>query len=808
VFKNYIKIAARNLIKQKLHSIINITGLSIGIASCILIYLYVRNERSYDKFHENADNLYRVYITEDLPQRDPFSYVEAPFHLAGALKDSFPEVERAVRLDVRTNIVRYGEKNYTQRYHLADPEFFQVFSFPLIQGSPESVLRDSHSVVLTERMAEKIFGQSDPLNEVLSIKVGDEFRDFVVTGIAKDVPPNSSIRFDMVVPFENVHRYISDRALDHWFNVYFETYVLLNRPLSSSDIKRKLMSVVENHYPEQYVDRVTLHLQPITDIHLNPNIPQGFEPSSDPVYSFILLGIAMLILGVACVNFMTLTVGRSVARSKEVGVRKVLGALKPQLVMQFLGEAVFLSFSAFILSMILVGFFLPIFNSITDKNLALSFEGWTVLFLAMLTVIIGVAAGSYPAFFLSRHQPAHIMKRDSRLVPKGRNMLIRGLVIGQFVISIGLIIGTLKMSDQLRFLLNMDTGFNKDHVLVIQNLSPQDENHQVVERLRNSLKTRSEILGVSGASCTFARDWTTMGYTAEDGTFKQFFQITVDYDFLQTLEIRLKEGRNFSSEFSTDPEESLLVNEAFADYFNLDFPVGKSLPGGRFPPHRIIGVVQNFNFESLRNEIRPLVMVLDPEILEKGINDVSTSYSLRMLNFIHIRIKPENVRSSVELIKGTWDKISPGHPFVFSFLDQDMQRQYQDIERWGRVVRYASVLTVIIACLGLFGLSVLSVSRRRKEIGIRKVLGASTMSIAAMLYRDFGYLVLVANLISWPVAFLVIRGWLQNFAYRIDIGLSKFFLAAFIALFIALATVSIQSVKAARTEPVETIRYE
>lgn len=808
MFKNYIKIAARNLFKQKLHSIINITGLSFGIASCILIYLYVRNEWSYDKFHEKADNLYRAYITEDLPQRDPFSYVEAPYHLAGALEDSFPEVERVIRLDVRTNIIRYGEKNYTQRYHLADPEFFRVFSFPLIQGSAEGVLSDSHSAVLTERLAKKIFGQTDPLNEILSIKVGDEFRDFVVTGIAGDVPPNSSIRFDMVIPFENVHRYISNRALDHWFNVYFETYVLLNRPLSSSDIERKLLSVVANHYPERYVDRVILHLQPVTDIHLNPDIPQGFEPTSDPVYSFILLGIALLILGVACVNFMTLAVGRSVVRSKEVGVRKVLGALKHQLVIQFLGEAVFLSFTAFVLSMILVGFFLPMFNSITDKNLALAFEGWTVLFLAVLTVIVGVAAGSYPAFFLSRHQPAHIMKRDPGRVPKGRNMLIRGLVVGQFVISIGLIIGTLKMSDQLRFLLNMDTGFNKEHVLVIQNLSTQDENRQVVERLRNSLKTRSEVSGVSGASCTFSRDWTTMGYTAEDGTFKQFFQITVDYDFLQTLGISLEQGRDFSREFSTDPQESILVNEAFADYFNMDSPVGKSLPGGRFPPHRIIGVVQNFNFESLRNEVRPLVMVLNPDVLEKGINDVSTSYSIRMLNFIHIRIKPENVRSSVELIKRTWDEISPGHPFVFSFLDQDMQRQYEDIERWGRIVRYASVLTIIIACLGLFGLSVLSVSRRRKEIGIRKVLGASTTSIATMLFRDFGFLVLVANLISWPVAFLVIRRWLQNFAYRIDIGLSKFFLAAFIALFIALATVSIQSIKAARTEPVETIRYE
>ncbi len=808
MFKNYVKIAIRNLFKQKLHSFINIIGLSIGIASCILIYLFIRNEWSYDKFHSKADTLYRVYITENPPQRDAFSYVEAPYPLASALKQSFPEVKQAVRLDVRMDIVRYEEKNFTQRYHLADPEFFQIFSFPLLQGNRDEVLRDIHSAVLTESMAEKIFGQTAPLNKVISIKVGDEFQDFMVKGIAANVPSNSSIRFDILIPFDNVHRYRSERALDHWFNVYFETYVQLDRPMDASEIEGKLRSVVKTHYPERYTDIVSLHLQPITDIHLNPNIPQGFEPISNPIYTYILLGIAFLILGVACINFMTLAVGRSVGRSREVGVRKVLGASKSQLTVQFLGEAILLSFAALVFSLMLVWFFLPLFNNITSKGLVFSFEGGTILFLLVLTLLVGTAAGSYPAFFLSRYQPVLIMRRDPGQGIKGQNLLVRSLVTGQFIVSIGLIICTFLMSDQLRFLLNMDTGFNKDQVIVIQNHSAQEQNHQLVERLRNSLKNQHEILGVSGASSTFARDWTAMGYTADDGTFKQFFQLTVDYDYLETMGIELIEGRNFSKDYSTDPEEALLVNEAFVDYFNWDSGVGKSLPGGRFSSHRIVGVVKNFNFESLRDEIRPLVMVLDPATLDRGVNDVTTSYPPRMLNFINVRIKPGNAGISVELLKRTWEKISPGHPFVFSFLDQDVQQQYQDIARWERVVSDASFLTVFIACLGLFGLSVLSVSRRRKEIGIRKVLGASTANIAIMFYKDFAFLVVLANIVSWPIAFLVVKRWLQGFAYRVDMDIFKFFFAALIALFVALFTVSLQSIRAAQTEPVETIRYE
>jgi putative ABC transport system permease protein len=806
MFKNYLKIALRNLFKQKLYSFINIIGLAIGIASCILIYLFVQNELSYDTFHKNADRLYRVYITEDLPERDPFSYVQAPWQLAEALKQSFPEVEHAVRLDVRTNIVRYLEKNFTQRYHLVDQDFFEIFTFPLVRGGKSEVLRSLNSVVLTESTAEKIFGPEDPLNKQLSIKLGNEYHDFAVSGIAKDMPANSSIRFDILVPFDNVHKYLGERALSHWFNVFFETYVLLKQPLNASEMDQKLRNVVEIHYPERSVNMVSLQLQPITDIHLNPDIPSGFEPTSDPLYSYILIAIAVLILGVACINFMTLAIGRSASRTKEVGVRKVLGAVKSQLIKQFLGEAVLMSTSALILGIMLVGIFLPAFNKVTNKNLSLSFDLWTILFLATLMFLAGCAAGCYPAFFLARYQPVHIIKSEPRM--KGAHFLIRGLVTGQFALFIGLIICTFVMKDQLHFLLNKDLGFNKEHVLVIENHSSQDQNRMVVERLKTSLENRREILGVTGASAAFAKDWTIMGFSAEDGTFKQFFQITVDYEYLKTMEIELGEGRNFSIKYGTDPNAALIVNEAFVKYFNWESALGKSLPGKRFPLHYIIGVVKDFNFGPLQNEVAPLAIVLDPTTLQRGINDINTTYSPRMLNFINVRIKPENIRSTIEMIKVTWQKVAPGHPFLFSFLDQDVQQQYEEIEQWGKIVGYASFLTILIACLGLFGLTTLTVIRRTKEIGIRKVLGASTANVVLFLSQEFGKLVIVANIIAWPVAYYAMNRWLQNFAYRINIGLVFFVLAGVLAFTIAIITVSFQSIRAALANPVESLRYE
>jgi putative ABC transport system permease protein len=806
MLKNFIKIAFRILKKHHVYSFINIFGLALGIASCILIYLYVQNELSYDKFHRNRENLYRVYITEDPPERDAFSYIEAPWNLAEALESSFPEIKQAVRLVIRSDVVRYDNKSYTQRYHLVDPDFFELFSFPLLRGEEATVLQDISAVVLTESCADKIFGNVDPLGRQLSIKLGDKFHDFVVSGIARDVPPNSSIRFDMLIHIENVHKYLSSRALDNWFSVFFETYVLMAYPVKPSDIETKLQTVVRNHYPEGDADMVTLHLQAMTDIHLNPDLPVGFEGSSDPIYSYILMAIAVLILGVACINFMTLSVGRAATRTREVGVRKVLGAVRSQLIVQFLGEAALMSVSALFLGVVLVYLFLPSFNAMINKNLFLSYNFWAFAFMLSLMFLVAGIAGSYPAIFMSRFQAVEVMSNKPRTA--GANLLVRGLVLGQFALSIGLIVCTLTMQDQLRFLINKDLGFDKNHVVVIQNHSAQDQSRQIVERYRNSLESRNEILGVSGTSTAFARDWTKMGFRAEDGSYKQFYQLTADYDYLETLEIEVLDGRNFSREFRTDESEAIIVNEALVKYMNWDSPIGKSLPGRRFPPHRVIGVVRDFNFESLHETIAPVIIALDPTTLLRGINDISSSYSPRLFNFINVRVKPENIQSTITMLKNTWQNVAPEHPFLFSFLDQDVQQQYREIQKWGKIVSYASIFIILIACLGLFGLATLTVAHRTKEIGIRKILGASASGVVFMLTFEFGKLVILANIIAWPIAYFVMKRWLQDFAFRINLSLDKFFISAAVVLTIALITVSYHSVRAALADPVRTIKYE
>ena len=803
---NYIKITLRILSKQKVYAFINVFGLSIGIASCILIYLFVRDEWSYDRFHENAENLYRVYITEDLPERDPFSYVESPAQLAGALEESFPEVERAVRLDVRTDVIRIGENTFTQRYHLADPDFFEVFTFPLLQGAPASVLQSLNSVVITERMAVKLFGTGDVLQKRMAIKVGDEFHDFIISGIAENPPPNSSIQFDIVFPVDNVKKYRSERLLSAWFDVFFETYVQLSPDHDPSEIESKLTAVVKQHYPERSVDMVTLHLQPITNIRLNPDVPAGFEPVSNPNYSYILISIAFLVLTIACINFTTLAIGRSSSRSREVGVRKVLGALKMQLIKQFWGEAFLMSFLALLTALILVELFLPFFNNLAGKQLATSFDFISLSATAFVTLLVGLIAGGYPAFVLSGSSPITTMKgTDESGSPR---LFGRSLIVLQFALSIFLIISTLFMADQLHYLRNKNLGFDKEQVVAIRNYAPGSNSRAVVERFRQVLGSHPEIISISGASSNFAMLWTQMGFKTDDGSFRQFYQLTVDDEYLPTMGIELLEGRNFSPEFGTDSTEAVIVNQTLANYFDWDSAIDKRLPGQKFPQHRIIGVVKDFHFDALNNEISPLAMVLNPITLLRGINDISTSLSPRTLNFINVRISPENIPQTIQLIKSIWEQVAANQPFSFSFLDQDIDQQYRQDERWGKIVGYASMFAILIASMGLFGLATLAVSKRTKEIGIRKVLGASVPNIFRMLSNDFGKLVLIANVIAWPAAFFLIRRWLQDFAYRIEISWWVFALAGGLALVITLLTVSTQAIRAALANPVESLRYE
>ncbi|MBP1661447.1 MAG: hypothetical protein H6P95_2639, partial [Candidatus Aminicenantes bacterium] len=776
MFKNYLKIAIRSLARQRLYSFIIIFGLAVGITSCLLIFLYVRSERSFDRFHANASRLYRACVTEDPPDRDAFTYPESPYPMAGALKEGLPGVEDAVRIHVRNTIVRRGDQSFAERCHLADPGFFRTFSFPLKRGNPDEVLRDLKSAVVTESAAARIFGRDDPVGRSMTIRVGEKPVDFTVAGIAADPPANSSIRFGIVIPFDNTREYLDPRVFTQWLNVYFETYVLLDRPRPASELDPVLDSLVRKHYPKDYAAYVTVRLQPITDIHLNPDIPQGFEPTGHPMYSLVLMIIAVLIMGVACVNFTTLAVGRSTRRAREVGVRKTMGAGRGRIVRQFLGEALLLSLSALVLGLILTTLLLPVFSSLTGASLSLSMTPSMLGFMILLMGIVALAAGSYPAFILGRLQPVEVIGRSPKIGGGGR--LVGGLVIAQFAVSIGLVVCTLVMNVQFRYLVGRDLGFAKEQVLVLPNRNAAEQRLPAVERMKNALAGRREILGVSGASSSFTRSWTQLGFNTADGSFRQFSQITVDHEFFATMRMSLVEGRWFSREFGTDPAEGIVVNESLVRYFNWDSGLGKSLPGPRFPPHRIVGVVRDFNFESLRNQVRPAVMVLDPTTLLRGINDINSSFPPRTLNFLYVRIAPRSIPEGIRAVKAAWAEASPGLPDDITFLDEDIRNQYSAVERWRKVVGFASVFTIIIAALGLFGLTAMTVARKRREIGIRKVMGASPGRILAGFSADFGKLVLAANLAAWPLAYFAMRRWLGDFTYRSGIPAWTFALAA------------------------------
>ncbi|MFQ5630165.1 MAG: ABC transporter permease, partial [bacterium] len=748
---------------------------------------------------------------------DSFTYSETPGQMAHAMETAFPEVERAVRLGVNNDLVRFENTAFAERVHLVDTDFFEFFHFPLVSGETATVLQNLNAVVVTESMAEKYFGDSPALGKRLSVKLGNEFHDFIVSGVAKDVPQNSSIRFDFAIPFDNMLKYRSERVLNSWFNVFLETYIELSGPLTATDIERKLQAVVKNNYPAEDAGIVTLHLQPLTDIHLNPDIPGAFEPTSDPVFSYILIGIAVLVLGIACINFMTLAIGRSASRAREVGVRKVLGAVQQQLVKQFWGEAILMSLLALTTGILLALWGLPYFNNIAQKNLALSFDLANIVVFFGLMLLVGIIAGSYPALVLSRIRPVVVMKGASQI--GGGKFFGRSLVVLQFSFSIFLIISTLIMADQLHYLRTKNLGFNREQVVVIRNNSPQQESSMVAQRFRNAVTGNANILSVAGSSNTFSGFWTQMGFRDENDDFRQFYQQTLDYDYLETMEIELVQGRNFSRDFGADSSESILINEAAAKYFNWDGPLGKSLPGRKFPPHRVIGVVKDFNFQSLQNEIGPLVMTLDPLTMLRGINDINSDTSPRLINYINIRIAPHGIPATMDFLKKTWQEASGNQPFVFSFLDADVEQQYRSEERMGDIVSYAAGFAILIACLGLFGLAALTVAKRTKEIGIRKVLGATVPNIVTMLSTDFARLVLLANLVAWPLAYFamhgltisqttIINGWLTDFAYRVGIGVDKFILAAILAIAIALVTVSYQAIRAALANPVDAIKYE
>ena len=781
---SYLKVIFRNIRKHKTYSFINVTGLAAGLACAILIFLWVQDELSYDRFHENADRTGLVLLKPD--DADWLSD-SGPGPLGPALARDYPEIIEATRSFSASAPLRYGDRVFKGRVTGVDPSFFRIFSFPFIKGGGEEPLSDPDSIVLTESSAEKLFGGEDPLGKSLSFEWWGTWHDLQVIGVVADVPRNSHLIFDYLLPFNFVTR--SGMSIEDWNVSAYQTYVLIGKTASMDDVAQKIAGTMKRYVSKS---STMLQIHPLTKIHLH-----HFGGGGPITYIYIFSLIGLFILGIACINFMNLSTARSLERAKEVGLRKVVGSSREGLIRQFMMESLAFSFLALGLALLMVRLLLPSVNRIFDKSLHLQFSMNQALVIIAMTLLTGLLSGSYPALYLSGLNPIQVIKGRTTK-SRGGIPLRRILVVFQFVISIGLIIGASTVYNQLLFMRNRDMGINKEFVI---NAELRGELRNNYRAIKTRLLENPDILAVSATNGSFTKRFATdkadwEGKRPED---KMIMAIhAVDFDYQKIFDLKMAEGRYFSREFPTDLTEGIIVNETAVKVMGMDEPLGKRFycpipyASGRKEWGRIIGVVKDFHFRSLHNKIEPLILAIAP-------GWCSDSY---------IRIRPTNVPRTLAFIEETFKKMAPGFPVEYTFLDEIIDRLYKTEMRIGDLVRWGTFFAVFISCLGLFGLASFTAEQRTKEIGIRKILGASVTGITALLTREFTKLVLIANVIAWPVSYLVMRNWLQTFAYRINLRVEVFLLSGILACAVALLSVSTQAVRAARANPVTSLRYE
>jgi putative ABC transport system permease protein len=784
MFKNYLKIALRNIKKHKGFSFISVTGLAIGMAICILMLLWVRDELSYDRFHENADQIYRVI--SEIHTVDHISLnARTPNPLGLTLKEKYPEIINFARFQGFDGwMVRYEDKAFiNDNLGTADPSLFEMFSFPFIKGDPKTALKDRYSIVITENMAKKYFGDEDPMGKVLKI-----LEDFTVTGVIKNIPENSHLHFDCIFPIENMDSFWHENFED-WKRIRFYSYIQLADYNSGEAVSQKISNIIKDHLP---ASNTTVYLQPLKDVHLRSDFEWDLDnyAQGSMTYIYIFILVAFCILLIACINFMNLSTARSMQRAKEVGMRKVSGAQRSDIVKQFFGESILLTFIALFLALILTELILPVFNNLSGKQLSLQFFNDSDFLIGLLGIALltGIISGSYPAIFLSRFHPAEVLKGVSHWSTNRGTFLRKILVIFQFALTTILIIGTTVIYNQVNYIRNKSLGFDRDHIITF------DSRHMNYEPFKNELLQNPNILSMTQSQPPNRQPWGVTGFKWEDQTPDQkdimLYPVQVDYDYLKTLNIKMAEGRFFSKEFSTDDTQAVVINETAAKVLGMQSPLGKKISHERLQG-TIIGVIKDFHQSSLHNQIEPLIFHIPEEF-----------------HIICAKLNSKNISEILALIEKTWKKFVPNYPFSYEFLDKTIDNQYKAEQKISTIFKYFTVLAIFIACLGLFGLASFMTEQRTKEIGVRKVLGASISGILFLLTREFTKWVLFANLIACPIAYLTMNKWLQNFAYRVNIGIWIFIVSASLVLIVALITVSYQSIKAALANPVESLRYE
>ncbi len=801
MFFNYLKIAYRNLSKYKAYSFINISGLAVGMVCCILMLLYIQHELSYDRFHENSDKIYRIiekYELGDAVEILPIT----PFPVATTLPVDYPQyVKSATRMFnffAPSLSLKYGENSFNEKHlFFADSTFFRIFSFDLVIGNPDEVLRNPNSIVINETTAGKYFGNDNPIGKVMQY---EGQIDLMVTGVVKDVPSNSHIKFDGLISLNTLEQVYPDGVPTSWYWNPCITYVLLDENTSAKVLEAELPEFVDKYFPESFKEGAELTLQPLLNVHLYSDFT--FDPfvTSDIDLIYILSLVAFLVLVIASFNFVNLSTARAAKRAREVGMRKVLGALKRQLIYQFIGESILVSVLAVMLSLVAVDFIIPYFNSFAQVKLSMDLinNGVLLLGIGILVISVGFIAGVYPAFFLSSFKPVKVLKGNI-LNKRSKIDLRQLLVIGQFTVATIMIVSTVIAFEQLRFMRDRDLGFNQDEILLlpIYRTEMVQKYEGFKDRMLQNANVKSvtvieNIIGTGTNSGTF---WVE-GFPKADS----YSRISVRTDFIETFDLELLAGRKYTKEFISDGKSGLLINESMLKVMEIDNPeeaigirvmYGPNSDGGR----RITGVVKDFNFASLHEEVRPFFIV---PIEENNFFN----------RFVAIKINMNDVKNTLAFIEENWNSTVNGKPFEFSFMNEELNKQYKSEEQFGSVVGVFSTLAIVVACLGLLGLVSFSSEQRTKEIGIRKVLGASVNSIVNLVSFEFIKLVLISNLIAWPVAYYLMTKWLQDFAYRTDIGISIFVLSLGVTLTITLGTVAYHAIKSAMSNPINSIKYE
>ena len=799
MLKNLLKISFRTILKDKTYSLLNITGLTIGITCSLFLLMYILHELSYDKHHTNAPNIYRV-ISNIKETDNAFTWAVAQIPLAEELRDNYPEVKNAVRFfGTGRTLYKNGEKQfYEEEFYLADSTVFEMFTYPFIHGDPATALDNPFSIVLTEKAAHRYFSEvSGAIGQSIQNQQGEEFK---ITGVIKDVPLNSHFIFDGLIS-RNTRRGFQGS----WGNFGVFTYVQLPEGYDLAKMYESLDKVIKEKVDPifaQFGISIKYELQPILDIHLYSKIQDEAEEGGDISYIYIFASVAVFMLLIACINYMNLATARSVNRAREVGVRKVMGSQRRQLIAQFITESVVIALLALFVSMILIYAFLPSFNSLANKSLPFSFilQGPIILGLLAIVLFVGIVGGSYPAFYLSGFNPVNVLK--GKFVSRGGNAFFRKvLVVFQFAISIFMLISTLVVFDQLQYMRNKDLGFEKEHVIRLS--LNEDALREKSQGLLDRLRQTPEVASVGMASSSPGKGIGKLLLKVEDNEGKLVDRgvdlFSADHDYVKTMGMTIVTGRDFSRDVTSDTSVAVLVNESMVKRMAWDEPIGKKFiffgggPNNRDSVKQVVGVIKDYHQNSLYDPIEPLMIF----------------FQKRNSN-IFVRTVEGDVRQSVAAIERAWKEIFPSYTFEYNFLDADFNSQYKADEKRSQIFTAFSGMTIVIACLGLLGLAAFTTEQRTKEIGVRKVIGASVQNLVALVSREFFILVSIGTVLAFPFAWYVTNDWLQNFAYRIELlqEWPTFLLSAFMALVITLITVGYHVVRAASANPVNSLRDE